>query len=58
MLAPSLLNISPLAELAGWCPWGRELVDPSPDKNRVPQVGAVHEIGMRTFCSASVALSL
>lgn len=58
MLVPSLLNIIPLAELAGQCPWGRELGDSSPAENRVPQVGAAHERGTGTFCSVPVAPSL
>ena len=51
MLVPSLLNISPLAELGGRCPWSRELGDPSPGENRVPQVGAMREMGTGTFSS-------
>jgi len=55
MLVPSLLSISPLAELAGQCPWGRELGDPSPGENHMPQIGAAHEIEMGAFCSGPVA---
>lgn len=56
MLVQSLLNISPLAELAWWCPWDRELGNPSPGEECVLQVGAMHSPGLGTFRPSPVVL--